>query len=202
MGSMSSVEVRWFLRESDPRAAQIKKWLVEIVMKDLDQAAREPDKRDDSYLSVGLPMVGIKKREHGPLEVRTRTASERVRQGGFAGQLEKWGKLNGGDVAVDPKLAWTKTHKESWIAKINAKTSRFVSKTTPVSAGCGIEFTELSGDCRGTSVALEAFSDDEKTTRAIFDDALNRLANGVSGVTLAESESQGYPEWLLANSKR
>ncbi len=152
---LETTEVRWFGDGTLPRT--ILTWF--------SQGPTSIDVRGDSYRLDGTPDVGVKRRDHGPLEVKYRRPSTgSVDLGsGTVGRIEEWhkivhrdgtGTLAGGDgvwLDVD-KVVYTRTY------GVVDGVARPLALRALARTGCDVELAAVTaGGISAWTFALEAW---------------------------------------------
>lgn len=193
-----TVEVRWFATGAVPD------WAVEWFTESRAKASREI--RRDAYLLCHSDDVGIKRRNHGPLEVKLRTERRGIihLRNGLVGRVEQWRKL----IATEPPTAtavgqWLDVHKTVLTRTYRLGEDDAVIEIEPdVSSpsGCDIELAEVAiGDSLAWTFAVEAWGP-APHRRTLFDRAAVEFfvsTGSPPALTDFLEVDMGYPEWLL-----
>src|SRR5690242_13119919 len=95
--TIATTEVRWFLPVGDSRAWLIRSWIVEAAAGAARHGALGPQTRADLYLVPCSPLLGVKQRGGGGLELKLRLSTGSLPPiGAIAGRLERWVKVQAG----------------------------------------------------------------------------------------------------------
>ena len=194
-----TTEVRWFWSNDDGRTERVRSWMLGTVAREAGLHQAAPQMRTDLYLVPCSPLLGVKQRGGGVLELKLRISSGRLPPiGAISGRLEQWGKVQASDVeslGVPIGCGWASVGKRRWLVRLDAVTSRPLSPGDIAEAVCGVELTELV-DRDQVTLGFEAFAPDPDARRRALDVALRRMAQEMPELVLGEAESRGYPEWL------
>jgi len=218
---VTSYEVRWFLEGSVAQQDEVKHWFqaVDPWPKQTASAIARPEWHGtgataDVYLVIpGAGDMGIKWRD-GTLQLKGRTSpgSTHVFCGRFQGRVERWIKWSYDDLsafyrhvfAAPPRgVVTVAVRKDRALRKVRLDISGQVEEVAPetrIDRGMTMELTDL--EVNGTtfcSLAFEAFPDDSSMPDT-FILAVDACLNSLQHVTLAASNSQSYPAWLVTLS--
>lgn len=194
----STSEVRWFAR--GPVPAAVSAWF--------STPGVTVEVREDEYRIDGSPDIGLKRRDHGRLELKLRSGtSGRIELGGgLSGRIERWGKITDvdeRDAPGDRPGAWVEVRKavltRSYLLDGNGQVEPARSPDTSVT-GCDIELASVTvGEITAWTFALEAWGADEEARIGALWGAW-RAFEGETPLPeeLGEvlEENLGYPEWL------
>ena len=184
-GVLETLEVRWFADGSIPLS--VTRWFE-------DTAPRfDVERRVDSYLLTGRSDLGVKRRDHGPIEVkeRHRVGSSIWFGGRLTAQVEEWHKR------VDERYS---TAPGRWVDIDKTVTTYRYRAQGAAGTACDVELAavEVDGTAAWT-LALEA-SGPRPARRA----ALRLASEEFFGDTSLPSEisaalefEAGYPAWLV-----
>ena len=180
-----TLELRWFASGPLPVAA------IEWFERSVPHIDREH--RSDSYLLTGRPDLGVKRRNHGPLEVKERRGrGDSVSIGeSLVAHIEEWHKrIRQGYPTAGGR--WIDVDK-------TVLTYRHRGPDPSSAASCDIELASVqSGELEAWTLALEAFGAPSERAGILRSAGLflseARVPTALAGTLDVEG---GYPAWLM-----
>lgn len=192
-----TTEARWFADGAAPSA------LVELFCESGYPVTIEI--RRDSYRMTGSTDVGMKRRDGGPLERKTRRPASGVvhLEGAATAPIEEWRKLTDSGPAAADAVDTTETLE---IAKVVLTArlgyladGRVAAVPADADAGCDVELASiLAGGMPAWTFALEAWGP-APLRRVLLPDALAAFIYQTSfapNFTPPLTVAMGYPEWM------
>jgi hypothetical protein len=196
---LDTIEVRWFA------AGQPHSSLVEWFSEGGQSAFVEV--RRDAYRATLDHGVGLKRRDHGSLELKRRRGLTRRQlfAGGFEGRIEEWRKTGLEEPLAAMDWQWLVVDKIVLTRTFTIDDSDTVTEAAVpelASPACDIEVATISvNETVAWSFALEARGPFE-VRRRLLEDALSALIGRSPplpvGFVAALNLSMGYPEWLAS----
>jgi len=196
-----TTEVRWFGTGSMP--ADVLNWFTK------SGSHGSLEIRQDAYLSTGSVSIGRKRRNHGPLEIKTRRGLGATFALGnvLVGRIEEWRKIESAGRHL-PRLSrrWADVHKVVVTRTYQQEsTGRLVEvlRGDMSLPGCDVELAEVAVDeIEAWTLAFEAWGPGEQQ-RSILRASADQFLAG-AGLPLDISTrltiNMGYPAWLAQNT--
>ncbi len=186
-GVLETLELRWFAPGRIPAAA--------VTWFEATAPHVVVEERIDSYLLTGRPDLGVKRRNHGPLQVkeRRRIGTSIPVGGHLVGRVEEWHKST---QALSPAAG------ERWldVDKHVLTFSYRAAGTGGLATACDIELAAVETDClEAWTLAFEASgppTDRLGTLRSSVERFLSDTDVPAAIAAALELEA-GYPAWLL-----
>jgi len=194
---LDTTEIRWFAAGEPPQ--EYVDWF-----SDHGQGA-VVELRNDAYRIAGDASVGLKRRDHGPLELKRRQGISPLMAlpGGFKGQIEEWCKTGLEEPLGDIGWKWGNVYKVvlTRTYSIDAWGSVFqLSGRKPVAPACDVELATVSvDDVTAWTFALEAWGPGD-SRREVLEASLRAMLLDLPPIPIGFianlSLNMGYPEWL------
>ena len=204
MDILESLEARWFFAGHDPNIADLNDWFKDVPIEN-------DGRRDFYYFDPQRPDLNAKERtgEGKPpkLEFKYRVGilgSTRFTPS-VVGQLERWIKVSvalpSAAISSDARCVEVKKKRRLRKFKFEAGTCVEVSAKDRPEAGCGVEFTELTGvraggSKQGCSFGLEAFGPPPVSLEGL-QNTIRMLAAERPSLRLDAAQSSNYSSWLI-----
>lgn len=165
--------------------------------------------RNDAYHLGEDASVGLKRRDHGPLELKRRQgiSPSLVLSGGFSGQLEEWRKTGLEEPLREIDWEWGIVDKVVLTRTFSIDAQGTVIEVPgrkPVTPACDIELATVAvDDTTSWTFALESWGPEE-TRRLLLTESLRVLLEGLppmpEGFLTDLALNMGYPEWLAVRA--
>ena len=182
---LETLELRWFAPGRIPNPA--------VSWFEASAPHVEVEERIDSYLMIGRPDIGVKRRDSGPLEVKVRRCTGRRMSVGdvLVGHVEEWHKQTR-DRSPAAGERWLDVHKTVITYPFR------LAGAGGLVAGCDIELAAVRAEeVEAWTLAFEA-SGPRSDRMSVLRSAMEQfLADLPAGIAAALDLEAGYPAWLM-----